>query len=63
MIPARFASGAYDRSAVGLPPARLINLYVEETPDGPGPDARLPRPGLVETYEYGSGPVRGPLPG
>ncbi len=59
MIPARFASGAYDRSAVGLPPARLINLYVEETPDGPGPDARLPRPGLVEAYEYGSGPVRG----
>lgn len=54
-----FVPSAYDRGAFGLPVARLQNLYVEKTGAGPTETARLPRPCLVETYEYGSGPVRG----
>lgn len=54
-----FTPAAYDRGAFGLPVARLQNLYVEKTGAGPTETARLPRPSLVESSEYGSGPVRG----
>lgn len=59
MVGIPFVPQAYDRGSFGLPVARLQNLYVEKTGAGPTETARLPRPGLVETYEYGSGPVRG----
>lgn len=52
-----FATQAYARPAYGLPPARLVNMYVEETPGGPAPSARLERPGLVESYSVGDGPI------
>jgi len=54
-----FAKGAYNRSDVGLPQARLQNFYVEKTEGGPSNDARLPRPGLAESYLVGAGPIRG----
>jgi hypothetical protein len=52
-----FASQAYSRPAYGLPPARLVNMYVEATPGGPAPTARLERPGLRVSYTVGAGPV------
>lgn len=54
-----FARHAYGRSRIGLPDATLVNLTVEDTPDGPTPDARVPRPGLVSNSTVGSGPIRG----
>lgn len=53
-----FTKGAYNRSDVGLPQARLQNFYVEKTEGGPSADARLPRPGLAESYVVGAGPIR-----
>lgn len=54
-----FARHAYGRSRIGLPQAILVNLTVEDTPDGPTPDARIPRPGLVNSATAGAGPIRG----
>lgn len=36
---------------------RVSNMYYEETPDGPGPDARFGRPGLDNLVQRGAGPV------
>ena len=54
-----FASGASNRTAYGLPEARLVNLFSEVNQGDPIQSARLPRPGLVEYDDNGSGPVRG----
>lgn len=56
MVQLAFATFAYDRVA---PASRLVNLFVEPTPQSPTESARLPRPGLVSTYTWGSGPIRG----
>lgn len=37
---------------------RLVNMYVETTPEGPVQTARFQRPGLYSVAEYGGGPVR-----
>jgi hypothetical protein len=50
---------AYGRPRMGLPQARLVNMFVEETPHGPTADARFPRPGLQASYSVGTGPIRG----
>ncbi|MFZ5667964.1 MAG: hypothetical protein ACOY4K_00570 [Pseudomonadota bacterium] len=47
---------AYGRT--GLPVARLVNLYVERTPEGPTESVRRGRPGLVAGDTVGFGPVR-----
>lgn len=54
-----FTPRAYGRSSMGLAEARLINLYAEKTPNGPGEFALFPRPALVSAYSLGSGPIRG----
>lgn len=42
----------------GLPPIKLENLYVEAS-EGPSSVVRLPRPGLLLSYQIGTGPIRG----
>jgi hypothetical protein len=37
---------------------RLVNMYVEPTPQGPATSARYPRPGLYTVATRGGGPVR-----
>lgn len=37
---------------------RLVNMYVEPTPEGPVATARFQRPGLYSVAERGGGPVR-----
>lgn len=37
---------------------RLVNMYVESTPEGPTPSARFQRPGLYSIAAMGEGPVR-----
>lgn len=56
MVQLAFATFAYDRVA---PASTLANFFVEPTPNSPTESARLPRPGLVSTYTWGSGPIRG----
>lgn len=56
MVQLAFATFAYDRVA---PASRLVNMFTEPTPQSPTEGARLPRPGLVSTYTWGSGPIRG----
>ncbi len=51
--------GAYRRDDGDLPEFRLINLYPEETPAHEQGIALLSRPGLVEHYDFGDGPVLG----
>src|SRR5690349_2053486 len=54
------ALGAYGRPTYGLPTLRAVNVYAEPTKEGPGPVARIPRPGLTLQYTLthsGSGPV------
>jgi hypothetical protein len=50
------SSQAYGRA--GLAKARLVNMYVEKTPEGPTDSARRSRPGLVEDDTIGFGPIR-----
>lgn len=54
---APLSSQAYGRS--GLPKARLVNMYVERTPEGPTDSVRRGRPGLVASSTIGNGPIRG----
>jgi hypothetical protein len=54
-----FPLQAYGRQNYGLAETVLRNLFVEATPGGPTQDARLPRPGLVQSYAVGSGPIWG----
>lgn len=58
-----FAVGAKGRADYGLPNARMVNMMVEATPAGPAKSARLPRPGLSELYQVGTGPVVGMFQG
>lgn len=37
---------------------RLVNMYVEPTPQGPGSSARYPRGGLYNVVTRGGGPIR-----
>lgn len=37
---------------------RLINMYPEPTPQGPGPEARYQRGGLYSAAVYGGGPIQ-----
>lgn len=46
--------GAYGRPSVGLPTIRAVNLFVEQTKEGPTPAARIPRPGLTLVYNLGA---------
>lgn len=39
-------------------PLRFWNMYSEPTPQGPSRDRRFPRPGLVQQYSVGTGPIR-----
>lgn len=48
---------AYGRA--GLPKARLVNMYVEKTPEGPTDSVRRSRPGMVVSSTVGNGPIRG----
>ena len=57
MLEVAFAPGAYNRSAMGIAQARLVNYYAEATPFAP--DARFPRPCLTSPSSVGSGPIRG----
>lgn len=50
------SSQAYTRA--GLARARLVNMYVEKTPEGPTDSVRRGRPGLVESDTIGFGPIR-----
>ena len=50
------SSQAYTRA--GLAKARLVNMYVEKTPEGPTDSVRRGRPGLVESDTIGFGPIR-----
>lgn len=36
---------------------RIVNMYYEQTPDGPANDARFGRPGLIQAAQRGGGPV------
>ena len=54
---APLSTQAYGRS--GLPRARLVNMYVERTPEGPTESVRRGRPGLVASSTIGAGPIRG----
>lgn len=42
---------------MGLPYTRLVNSYVESTKEGPTSAARIPRPGLVDAFTVGAGPI------
>lgn len=55
----QFTTQNYEMNDFSLPPARLVNMYVQASPNGPSKDVRLPRPGLLQGYEVGSGPIRG----
>lgn len=44
---------------LGLVPARVLNLYPEQTPGGPTAYALRGRPGLSLAYTIGEGPIRG----
>lgn len=54
-----FAVDSYVRAPYGIPESRLLNMYCEDTPAGPGPQARICRPGLVKSYVVGQGPIKG----
>jgi hypothetical protein len=54
-----FASLNYGRDGYGLPESRLVNMFPEATISGPGPSARLPRPGLQQAYSLGTAGIRG----
>ena len=49
----------YYRGDLGLPEARLENMYMEKTPQGPSPVTAISRPGLGERISIGNGPIRG----
>jgi hypothetical protein len=55
----QFHPSAYSRADRDLPEARLINMYYETTPTTGRPFALLQRPGLVEAFDVGAGPIRG----
>lgn len=55
----QFTTQNYEMTDFALPPARLVNMYVQASPNGPTQDVRLPRPGLRAEYIIGSGPIRG----
>ena len=59
MLKIPFAAGVSNRTAYGLPEARLVNLFAETNQGDAVQSVRLPRPGLVEYDDNGSGPVRG----
>lgn len=50
------ASQTYGRA--GLPKARLVNMFVEQTPEGPTSNVRRARPGLALSSTLGFGPIR-----
>jgi hypothetical protein len=53
-----FAPFSYGRPGYGLSEARQVNMYIEPAPPAElARTARLPRPGLVETRQVGTGPV------
>lgn len=52
-----FTAFAYSREN-GYIASRLVNLVSEASPQGPNEDERIPRPGLVSTFQWGSGPIR-----
>lgn len=54
-----FYTETAQRDDLGLPKSRLKNLYVEKTPQGPGPFALVSRGGLGRRILVGSGPIRG----
>lgn len=37
---------------------RLVNMYIETTPEGPAQNARYQRPGLKQVAQYGAGPIK-----
>jgi len=51
------ASQAFDRR-FSTARSLLVNLYAEQSPEGPTSDRRVPRPGLAPYGELGAGPVR-----
>lgn len=53
-----FTPRAFSRG-YGQPDARLVNMFVEPTPGGPGQSARITRPALVSAFNPGTGPNRG----
>ncbi len=59
MPPLPFTTQNYQMDDFSLPPARLVDMYVQASPNGPTKDVRLPRPGLRDEYVIGSGPIRG----
>lgn len=52
--PLKLQDGGRDQLLV----QRLVNMYVETTPEGPTANARFQRPGLYQVAQRGEGPVR-----
>lgn len=54
-----YGKGTYRRLAAGLPELRLINMFVEAAATSQDGIVLMSRPGLVSSYERGTGPIRG----
>lgn len=54
-----FYAQSYEQPSMGLPAARLRNMYPQATPGGPYKSARVQRPGLQLAYSLGSSGIRG----
>ena len=50
-------TGNFGRPRVGLPNARIVNAYIEQTKGGPAELVRTARPGLLQTASIGTGPI------
>lgn len=48
---------AYGRPTYGTPATRLVNMFVEATPGGPGKTARFPRPPIVQQFSIGANTI------
>ncbi len=54
-----FPDQNYSRYGYRVPQTRLVNMYPEATPSGPGKSARYPRPTLKTGFTTGSGAIKG----
>lgn len=59
MVALTYGIGAFKRTAGRLPEVKLVNMYVEQVPEGESPVVLIPRPALVASYTVGNGPIWG----
>jgi hypothetical protein len=53
-----FFPATYSRSVESLPTARLVNMILEKTPQGPFPTTLRPRPALTVSHTPAAAPIR-----